>query len=290
MLGDLSYDGYFWRRMAMLGAARGPEWFLRYSPPLLGAAAMAVVPGARRAVLNNLIRIRGPAAPLRNMMDTAITFSSYAASLAEALAAGSKNGVAFQSHTVDGKEHMYAALDQERGVVVTSVHSGGWDVLGSLFADRVKTEFTIVMEPERSEGARRFHDEVRKKTGINVAHVGDDPMAALPLLRALRRKGIVALLCDRTPPTMKTFDVQLFGAPGKIPQGPFRLAQLSGAPIVPLFCARAGFRSYHVRVHPALQVKRHATEAELVGVAQKVADRITEFLRAYPTQWFHFSE
>jgi KDO2-lipid IV(A) lauroyltransferase len=284
------YDGYFWRKLAMLGAAKGPEWLLRYSPPVLGLAAMALVPKARRAVLRNLKLARGDRSSFENAVDTAKTLGSYAASLAEALAAGSKNQVHFQSHSVDGREHMFGALEMGRGVVVASLHSGGWDVLGSLFADRIKTDFTIVMEPERDEGARRFHDEVRERAGVKVAHAGDDPMAALPLLRTLKNKGIVALLCDRTPPGMKTFDVTLFGKPGKIPQGPFRLAQLSGAPIVPLFCARTGFRNYHVIVGTRILVPRNADTETLVKAAQEVADRMTAFVQAYPTQWFHFGD
>jgi KDO2-lipid IV(A) lauroyltransferase len=288
MKGRLRYDGYFWRKLAMVGASKGPKWLLRYSPPFIGLAAMALVPKARHAVRRNLERARGKRSVWQDTLDVARTFGSYAASLAEALAAGSKNQVGFQSHTVDGKENMYAALDMGRGVVVASLHSGGWDVLGSLFADRIKTEFTIVMEPERDEGARRFHDEVRERAGVKVAHAGDDPMAALPLLRALRAKGIVALLCDRTPPGMKTFDVTLFDAPGKIPQGPFRLAQVSGAPIVPLFCARSGFKNYHVVIGEPILVARNADAEAFQKAAQTVADRMTEFVRAYPTQWFHF--
>lgn len=283
------YDGYFFRKLAMLGAANGPEWFLRYSPPLIGAAAAALVPRARRAVLRNLRLARGERPLYEDAIDVARTFGAYAGSLAEALAAGSKNQVEFQSHSVDGKQHMYSALDHGKGVVVASVHSGGWDVLGSLFADRVDTKLTIVMEPERDPGARRFHDEVRQRSGVNIAHAGDDPLAALPLLRALKDKGIVALLCDRTPPGMKTFDVTLCGAPARIPQGPFRLAQLSGAPIVTLFCARAGFRSYHVVVREPIWVPRNASADDLDAAAQKVADNMSDFLRAYPTQWFHFA-
>lgn len=290
MEGRLRYDGYFWRKLALLGAAKGPTWLLRYSPPVLGLAAMALVPQARHAVLRNLARVRGPRGAFNDTVDTARTFAAYAASLAEALAAGSKNEVSFHSHTVDGKENMYAALDRDHGVIVASVHSGGWDVLGALFADRVRTQVTIVMEPERDPVARRFHDEVRERAGVKVAHAGDDPLAALPLLRALREKGIVALLCDRTPQGMKTFDVELFGARGKIPQGPVRLAQLSGAPIVPLFCARAGFRSYHVRVCEPILVARRADEATLLAAAQQVADAMTAFVRDYPTQWFHFNQ
>ena len=282
-------DGYFLRKLAMLGASKGPEWFLRYTPPVIGLAAMALVPSARRAVVRNLRMAHGERATALEAVDVARTFGSYAASLAEALAAGSKNQVDFQSHSVDGKENMYAALEMGKGVVVASLHSGGWDVLGSLFADRVKTPFTIVMEPERDAGARRFHDELRERAGVKVAHAGDDPLAALPLLRDLKDKGIVALLCDRTPPGMKTFDVTLFDRPGKIPQGPFRLAQLSGAPVVPLFCARSGFRSYHVVVRPPIVVPRRAPPEELDAAAQTVASAMTDFVRAYPTQWFHFA-
>src|SRR5712692_8971349 len=61
-----AHDGLFWRRMARLGAAHFPAWWMRYSPPFFGLAAALAVPRARRTVAKNLRRIRGPVPPLRD--------------------------------------------------------------------------------------------------------------------------------------------------------------------------------------------------------------------------------
>ncbi len=41
----LNLDGAFWRALARAGAAHGPEWFVRFSPPLIGLAACALARG-----------------------------------------------------------------------------------------------------------------------------------------------------------------------------------------------------------------------------------------------------
>ena len=48
------HDALFWRKLAHWGASKGPEWWVRYSPPVFGWAAAMLVPEARRAVIANL--------------------------------------------------------------------------------------------------------------------------------------------------------------------------------------------------------------------------------------------
>jgi phosphatidylinositol dimannoside acyltransferase len=73
-----------------------------------------------------------------------------------------------------------------------------------------------------------------------------------------------------------------------MPEGPLRLAQVSGAPILPVFCARVGYRKYVVELYESRLVPRRATEADLDAVAQYLAGCLADFLRSHPTQWFHF--
>ena len=75
MRNPLAHDGSFWRKLARVGAQRGPEWWLHYSPPIFGLAAAIAVPSARRAVLRNLHRIRGDAGRINDVIDTARTFA-----------------------------------------------------------------------------------------------------------------------------------------------------------------------------------------------------------------------
>ena len=69
-----AHDAAFWRKLARFGAARGPEWWVRYSPSFFGLAAALAVPRARRAVQANLRRVRGKRGSIREALDIAHTF------------------------------------------------------------------------------------------------------------------------------------------------------------------------------------------------------------------------
>jgi lauroyl/myristoyl acyltransferase len=284
----LAHDGAFWRRLAWLGAAHGPLWWMRYSPPAFGVAAALAVPRARRAVVDNLRRVRGHVPALRETLDVAQTFVAYAGCLSEALASGSKNA-AIPDLLVHGEEHVREAVARG-GIIMVTAHTAGWEATGPQLSRDLRLRIMLVMEPERNEAARRLHDEARRARGLEVAHVGDDPLSSLPLLRHLRSGGALAMQIDRVPAGMRARRVRLFDAEGEVPEGPLRLAQASGAPVIPVFCARLGFRYYLVDAAPPIVVPRRADDAMLDAAAQQMADAMSRFLRAYPTQWFDFGE
>jgi len=260
---------------------------VRHSPAFFGLAAAAVLPRARTSVLSNLRSIRGEASPLRDAVDVGRTFTSYAGCLAEVLSNGSKNQ-RLPKGTLHGRANFAAAVAKERGVVLVTIHSGGWDSASPLLAHGFNRELMFVMRPERDPDARALQDAARAKNGIVLTHVGDDALASLPLLRHLRRGQVVGLQVDRVPRGVRERKVALLGRRTTIPEGPVRLAEIAQCPLVPVFCARLGYRTYHIEAHPMIEVPRRATEEQLDVAAQKVADAITSFLRAHPTQWFHF--
>lgn len=283
------HEALFWRRLAHWGATRGPEWWVRYSPPVFGWAAAALVPSARRAVATNLRRVRGPATRLTDARDVLHTFSSYAACLAEVLSNDAPGGPRIPDAVTYGDEHFYAAAARGKGIIMVTAHTAGWDAVGPRFGHRRGLPMMLVMEPERDERARALQDDARKRAGVQIAHVGGDPLAALPLLRQLREGGVVALQLDRVVPGMRTRRVTMFGEPAEIPEGALRLAQASGATILPAFSARLGYRRYLIQLYEGRTVSRRPAEEELDDVAGHLASCMTRFLRAHPTQWFHFA-
>jgi KDO2-lipid IV(A) lauroyltransferase len=284
----LAHDAAFWRKLARFGAARGPEWWVRYSPPFFGWAAALAVPDARRAVHANLVRVRGSRGRVRDALDVAKTFGTYAGCLAEVLSNGSKNE-RLPDAVLRGEHNVDAALSAGTGIVLVTAHTAGWEIVGPLLQREHGREVVMVMAPEPDERARRLQDEARIAVGLRVAHVGD-PLAPLALVNELRRGAIVALQIDRLPPGMKTRAVRLMDAPGAIPEGPLRLASASGAPIFPLFSARIGYREYLIDARPPIFVPRRPSEAQLDECAQRLASELGRFLRAHPTQWFDFGE
>ncbi|HEY8078352.1 MAG TPA: lysophospholipid acyltransferase family protein [Labilithrix sp.] len=287
-MSKLGHEDLFWRRLAHWGASRGPDWWVRVSPPFFGAAAAAVVPQARRAVVRNLRRIHGRRAPADEARDVLATFATYASCFAETLSNDAPSGPKRPRATIFGELHIRRALGAGRGVVMVTAHTAGWEAVGPLLAKDYHLPFLLVMAPEPDDRARAISDEARRRSGVAIAHVGD-PLASLPLLRHVREGGIVGLQLDRAAPGMRMRDVEVLGAPGAIPEGPLRLAQLTGAPLLPIFCAREGHRRYAVHACEPRWIDRRATGADLDAAAQNLADEMTRFLRAHPTQWFHWA-
>ncbi len=271
-----------------MGAQRLPHWWMRYTPPFFGVAAAVAVPSARLAVVRNLRRIRGPASRWRETLEVSRTFASYAGCLAEVLANDSKNAGEIESE-VFGGEHARAAVEHDRGVLLLTMHTGGWELASPMFARDVGLDVLVVMEGERSAGAQAIHDRARAASGVRLVNIGNDPLDALPLIRHLKDKGAIAFQIDRPPPNRRVVEVTLLGERATIPEGPFRLAQLSGAPILPVFCARVAFRRYQFHAYPHARLDRRASADDVQRVAQGAADAMTDFLRRHPTQWFNFA-
>jgi KDO2-lipid IV(A) lauroyltransferase len=286
MGGSLSLDGAFWRRAARFGA-RGPDWFARYSPPVIGVVFCVLTRRHRRMVARNLHRVRGRRGLVQDAADVARTFATYASCLSEVL--GDDPGTERRIRaSVSGERHVAQALAAGRGVIFATAHTAGWDTVGRIVSRDKGLRVMVAEAAERDASARAIQDEVRRGQGVAVTHVGDNPLSALPLVRHLRGGGVVALQIDRTPAGLRSRSVTMFGERSRVPEGPLRLASLTGAPIVPIFSARSGYRRYQVVATPAIVVTRSAGDVELDQAAQQMADAVQNFVRAHPTQWFHF--
>jgi lauroyl/myristoyl acyltransferase len=279
-------DGSFWRRAAQWGA-RGPEWFVRLAPPVIGLAACAVAPQRRRAIAENLRRVRGRRGPVREAADVARTFVTYASCLAEVLG-GVPGRRPAAAAIVRGELHFEDALSLGHGVVLVTAHTAGWEVVGPLLARDRQIQVMIVEAAEHDPAASDIQDKARRTLGMRVVHVGDDPLSALPLVKHLRDGGAVAMQVDRAPRTARAHGVTMFGERAWIPEGPLRLAAMTGAPIVPVFVARTGHRRYELLASAPIRLERAADRDAFDVAAQELAVRLEQFVRAHPTQWFHF--
>lgn len=276
----------FLRRLAHWGAERGPVSFVRFSPPAIGAAFGLALPDVRARVIRNLRRIHGTRSAWREQADAVLTLSNYAACFAEAMASARPDLA--PRVRVDGEPHLAGALARG-GVVLVTAHVGPWELTAQLLSKTVDAEVVIVMEREPNAAAGELQDRLRGERGLRVLHIGTHPTDALPLIAHLRQGGVAALQLDRVPPSGRTLAVSLFGEPFAVPEGPFRLASLSGAALIPVFARRRGFFDYELRVSPPIELGRRASAAELSAAAQRAASAMQAFVAESPTQWFHFS-
>ncbi len=275
------------RRLAYAGARWGPSVWVRYSPALFAAAFALMLPEERERVRANLRLVYGPRSPLAENRDVLRTFTEYACCLAEALGAERAEAQRARIRS-EGEEHLRRALAEGRGAVLVTAHAGAWDCVGRLVAAQYGAPIMIVMQAEADSAARALQDQVRARTGVQVLLVGEDALSALPLLRHLRAGGVVAFQLDRPAPSGRAIDVELFGRAFRVPEGPFRIAGLSGASLLPLFVRRAGYFDYEMRVDPPISLPRRPSATELGQAAAQAARAMEQFIRDNPTQWFHF--
>ena len=281
------HDSHLWRRAMNAGVTRGPRAFVRYSPPAFGVAFAALLPRHRDAVLRNLRLALGRRSAAVEALDVARLFATYASCLTEAFIAGGDGGASVKGASVHN-ERFTEALAERKGVILATAHTGGWQLAGPVLHAGHDAELLVVMRRERDAKAQALQDDARERSGTRVIHIGDDPLDALPLLSHLRKGGVVAVQMDRLPQGMRGRKVQLFGSPFEVPEGPLRLAAVSGAPIVPVFTRRLGYMEYEVELGEPIRLPRRPAEADLDAAARKVMNEMEIFVRNNPTQWFHF--
>jgi lauroyl/myristoyl acyltransferase len=286
----LRHDSMLWRRAMAAGVTRGPEAWVRYSPPAFGIAFAAVLPRQRAAVRRTLRQVYGPRPDRVELRDVAAVFSNFASCITDALLLGSDRGYAPVTHTV-GDHNMMSSIAAGRGVLAVTAHTAGWDVVAPVLGSVQPRDVLVVMEAEPVAEARELQDAARRRRGVRLVHVGDDPLASLPLLTHLRRRGgVVAMKFDRSHPGMRSHPVRFLGAPWHVAEGPLRLAALTGAAIVPVFTRRLGFLTYEILNVAPITLPRRPSSRELDAAAQRLATALEGFVRAHPTHYFRFSE
>jgi KDO2-lipid IV(A) lauroyltransferase len=212
----LAHDGALWRRLAYAGARYGPDFWVKYSPPLFGVAFALALRPQRQKVRDTLRWVQGETGQLREQRQLFATFIQYACCLTESLAA-ERPEAANAECRVEGEERLLAALSQGRGALILTAHAGPWDVAARLLRANHGREVVVVMEGEADEDARALHDRVRTRTGVRIVHVGKHPLDALPLVRELKAGTLVAVQLDRGAPSGRGISTQLFDRAGRRP-------------------------------------------------------------------------
>lgn len=272
-----------WLRRALVeGATRAPRPVLAALPPALGLVAWALSRRQRAGVRENLRHVMPGQGRLRRLAAELGTFSAYARSLAEGTAAlaDPRRPVTLE---LEGREHLDRALESGRGVVLLTAHTTGFEIAGGKLAGQLGRRVAWVMARERDADARRVSDEVRRRAGVEVIHVGGDVLDALSVLRALRDGAVVGVHVDRVPAGASASPPLLFGRP--LARGPLWIAARAGVPVVPVWTRREGQLRVRVRAHAPIELPRRAAADDVDAALVGVAASLSAWIRDDPSAW-----
>jgi lauroyl/myristoyl acyltransferase len=181
--------------------------------------------------------------------------------------------------SVDGLDHLDAALSAGRGAIMAVPHMGSWDMAGA-YAGALGYPISAVAE--RFPGS--LNDAVvqtRSRFGLKVIMLGR--AAVRSITQALEANSIVALLCDlEQGPGV---DVRFFGRRAVVPGGPAAIALKTGAALLPAYQYMVSPGRHHVHLDPAISWPAGTAKE---GLMQRVIGRFEEFIKARPDQWYAF--
>ena len=200
--------------------------------------------------------------------------------------------------THEGWEHIDAASRSGRGGIILMSHVGSWEIAARLLGQQdwahPRMRLMLYLGEKHREQIEKRQKKSVAQSGIRVVSVPEDggsPTDILEGLNFLREGGILSLTGDRLwGKGQRGVVVRFGGGRARLPELPYVLALLSGAPLLVFFVYRTAKGRYHLLCRPPLYVKapRQERRRAIEAAAQSYADLLAETVRAHPCEWFHF--
>ena len=192
------------------------------------------------------------------------------------------------SFSFDGEHHVHKALAEGRGVLLLTAHIGNWEAAGQLLT-RLDVPINVTGFDKESAEIRALLAK-HSKAKFRLLPLTGEPTDAIPLVAALRRGEIVAMLGDRaygSPALPATF----LGGTVRFPIGAFVLAAMANSPLIMVFNLREPGGHYRFYGFPALHPKmppHNERDAYLGDCATGFAQNLETIVRRDPLQWYNF--
>ncbi len=192
---------------------------------------------------------------------------------------------------VTGEDYLRQAEAQGDGVLLTTVHLGGFAIISSLLANRGTPGTMLVYDPKDIPVPRYVNSmyELAMRLGCDpddpMIYTGDDTVARVNDLLARGKRPLIPVDVDGSTV------VDFFGQPAALASGVAYFALESGAPVVPVILRRKpGLLQMELRFYPPIipatrEEYDTAPERHVQELVQRMARLCEEIVRETPEQW-----
>jgi predicted LPLAT superfamily acyltransferase len=199
-------------------------------------------------------------------------------------------------YTIRGREHVVAAHGAKKGGILLMSHMGNWEVAAHLLTKVLPNlNLMLYMGIRDKEEIEKIQKQSISGDGIRIIGVdqnGGSPFDILEGVRFLQSGGLVSMAGDVVwRQDQRTIVGEFLGRHVRIPEAPFVLALVSGAPLIVFFAFRTQDGQYRFSAMPPIHVaspRRQDRAAALKSAAQLYLRHIEAALVEHPFQWFHF--
>ena len=192
------------------------------------------------------------------------------------------------SFSFDGEEHLRNAVAEGRGVLLLTAHLGNWEVAGQLLS-RIEVPINVTGFDNEAAEVRALLNRAAR-ANFRLLPLTGSPTDAIPLVAALRRGEIVAMLGDRAYGSSAA-DVPFVNGVAPFPVGAYVMAAIAGAPLVHVFSLREAGGHYRFFGFPPqrpVMPPHHQRDAYLRECAARFAGDLESVLKRDPLQWYNF--
>jgi KDO2-lipid IV(A) lauroyltransferase len=183
----------------------------------------------------------------------------------------------------EGLEHYLAARERGRGVLIVTGHLGAWE-LSSFWHSLMGHPMTMVIRRLDNPRVDRMVNDIRCLHGNHVVHKDD---FARGLLSAMKRGETVGILMDTNMTPPQGLFVPFFGVAACTASGLARVAQRTGATVLPGFLVWEASEGKYV-LHFSREIPLAESgddERDALENTARFTAAIEGFVRRYPNQW-----
>lgn len=274
-------------------APRVPRWFLRWGARMVIRVVMGLHWRPRVPIEKNLRYILGPRISSREIRRTRWEMYFHLAyAWSDLFRFAQLPPEALEAELVRRDrgfvERLQDFLGQGKKLILLTAHLGNWEV-GGLLAARSGLPLSIVYVRDQFEVAERFRSLLRRQGDIEEIPLDlNDRTSSLPILRALNAGRIVAMQGDRDF-RENGEPMSFFGVTLRFPTGPFLLARMVGAEILPVFFVYEPDGRFRFETGDFIRVENTSNrEQDVRRALEKWCAVLETAVQRWPEQWYTF--
>jgi predicted LPLAT superfamily acyltransferase len=192
------------------------------------------------------------------------------------------------SFSFDGEEHLRSAVAEGRGVLLLTAHVGNWEAAGQLLT-RLDVPINVTGFDIETPEIRSLLNKA-SKANFRLVPLTGSPTDTIPLVAAMRRGEIVAMLGDRVygSPSAR---IPFLGGTASFPIGAYVMAAIAGASLVHVFNLRERGGHYRFIGFPPQRPQmppHNERDAYLRDCATRFACDLESIVKRDPLQWYNF--
>ncbi len=200
-------------------------------------------------------------------------------------------------YTIDGRGHVVSVHEQKKGGILLMSHMGNWEIAAHLLTKVIgDLKLLLYMGIRDKEAIEKIQKQSIRGDGIRIVAVdesGGSPFDIVEGIRFLQNGGLVSMTGDVVwRDGQRTVTGTFLDHQVQIPEAPFVLSLVSGAPLIVFFAFRTETSTYAFSALPPIKVvapSRDQRREAIQAAAQQYLGHMEAALRRHPFEWYHFS-